>query len=151
MTDCHEKYKLIWHFTKSFKRDQNWRWRRNQSAGRHREMFFVFKCDMILTILLSATWLVSTAVCINQVLVLLSLPLPCFYQLHVFFLCAIDFDIYVIICLFKMSTRFFMILVLRVNCTTNKYKINLHNYGARVAVAKKKKKKRSEKQIRKKR
>lgn len=92
---------------KALKRDQNRRWRRNQCMGRHRAMFFVLKSDTILTILLSGTRLVSGG--INQVW--LSSDRNFFFRLF-----AIIFDIYVIICLFKMSTRFFMIPTLRVNC-----------------------------------
>lgn len=100
-------------------------------AGRHRAMFSL-KCDMILTMLLStsrflyaAAFLISCfhcCVCINQVLVFRFLPFvgsPVLSSLlrRSFFAAFFNFDIYVIICLFKMSTRFFMI-PLRVNCTT---------------------------------
>lgn len=89
-------------------------WRKNQCAGRHQAMFFVSKSDMILTILLSTRFV--SKLCVHQSR---SLSPAVLASLSFFCVFVIIFDIYVIICLFKMSTRFFMISVLRVNCTTN--------------------------------
>lgn len=92
--------------------------------------FSAFKCDMILTILLSSSRFFlqpynsgfNCCVCINQALVSFSLSLTFFTSFNharSLFWQASDFDINAIICFFKMLTRFFTI-PLRVNCTTTK-------------------------------
>lgn len=115
--DYQREQELIWHFTKSFRNETRTKnaiaERKKSVAGRHRTSLFPLQMwhdiDNIIINLSSRFFAApfnsffNCWVCINQVLVL-SLP-PCrLVACTVLIAPSYHFDIYVIICLFKMTT-----------------------------------------------